>query len=136
MPRVELIPIYLIPGKVWDQPIPVTPKDGSYGQAVAPLNTNKVRKTGVSVTGSGFIIGAFAAFQMTSSVADCYVKISIDVDGLGAQEVYDLRSRATTISNVLSGGVGLLIRFKTGFTPSMSYLNAAKISWGVIYIIR
>jgi len=72
MPRVELIPIYLIPGKVWDKPIPVTPKAGSYGELVkdymqtkrhpifyasagtaAGWTTSTTKVTIISITGKG-----------------------------------------------------------------------------------
>jgi len=100
MPRVELIPIYLIPGKVWDQPIPVTPKAGSYGEKVATMEeivwTHATRK----LTEHPIFLGsAGTAEGSTSSTSKVSV---ISITGKGIANLVGLMQTGLGVGYVLS----------------------------------
>jgi len=108
MPRVELIPIYLIPGKVWDQPIPVTPKADSYGELVKDYMKTKRHPI--------FYASAGTAEGSTSSTT----KVSIiSITGKGIAMLVGLEQSGAGTGYVLSftiDGVEKSIEYVGGYS--------------------
>lgn len=92
------------------------------------------------VMGSGWIVGAYLSASPVDVVGirDGRAYMTLSVDGGTAITVLDVRVKSQAIPGESSGGAGMgmamLIRYTTGFTPSVASSNVDETAWGVIYV--
>jgi len=92
-----------------------------------------------AITGSGFIVGAWlCSVNMTSTGEQSESYVTIQVDGGAVIMILNSmgeNAHASTDSfGSNSQGIGLMLRYDTGFVPSMTDTPLLTTDWAIIYI--
>lgn len=99
-----------------------------------------ILRTETAITGSGWIIGAYLSHDASwaSAFNSSHARVSLVVDGGGAIVILEVVGRSSVNAGEPYGGggcgVGLNVRYESGFTPSRATLWQGTGEFGVLYI--